>query len=80
MQGGKKPQNWKQTPWVDCLQGTLGWRPDGDIRGVYWTEVNADSKDFSVHAFADVDGDGRWTEYTSTKTNNATQIGDPDVY
>lgn len=35
---------------------TLGWRPDGEVRGTYWVEVTGD--DFVVHGAIDIDQDG----------------------
>lgn len=57
---------------------TLGWAPDGDVRGAYWVEVSG--YDFVVHGVSDVDGDGVRAEYTATMSTNATLVTPEDVY
>lgn len=60
-------------PWVSNPGFTqLGWAPDGDVRGVYWVEVNADGSDFVVYGAIDADGDGEPVIYRATRTENAT--------
>ena len=58
----------------------LGWMPDGDVRGTYWIDVNAEGTDFTVHGMADLDEDGVPCHYTATRSINATAVTDPDVY
>jgi hypothetical protein len=62
-----------------CLQRTLGWSPDGEIRGVYWTELR-EGPDFAVHGIIDIDDDDAFAEYTATASQNATIVGERDVY
>ena len=50
---------------------TLGWGPDGRVRGVYWVDVRPDGTDFTANGLCDVDGDGRTTLYTANKTTKA---------
>ena len=57
--------------WVKGASGgfaTMGWAPDGDVRGSY--AVTTTSTDFTVVGFGDVDGDGRMETYMATKSNN----------
>lgn len=37
---------------------TLGWSPDGEVRGTYWVELSPQGTDFTVHGAIDIDGDG----------------------
>ncbi len=71
---GKQPRDW-----VDD-EGTLllGWRPDGQVRGAYWAEVDGNS--FTVHGICDADGDGEFAEYVATESTNATLVTSPHVY
>jgi hypothetical protein len=42
----------------------LGWMPDGPVVGAYQVDVAPDGSDFTVHGWADLDGDGvpaHWT-------------------
>ena len=57
---------------------TLGWGPDGDVRGSYI--VNTSTTDFNVNGLCDVDGDGSMAAYTATKTFNATMQSANNVY
>jgi hypothetical protein len=50
---------------------TLGWGPDGKVRGVYWVDVKPDGTDFTAHGLCDVDGDGNPTLSTATKNKGA---------
>ncbi len=66
-------------PWAgdDGFQ-TLGWQPDGNVRGAYWVEVRGRS--FEVHGIIDADGDGTYAEYVATESTNATMITDSGVF
>ena len=58
---------------------TIGWRPDGDVRGSY--TVASATKDFTAFGYSDVDGDGAQATYQATKTTNATApTSAADVY
>jgi len=57
---------------------TLGWAPDGNVRGQY--SAAATALDFTVTGVSDVDGDGAQADYTATKSLNATQNSANDVY
>ena len=50
---------------------TLGWSPDGKVRGSYKV-LAATSTDFEVTGICDVDGDGTNATYTATKSLNST--------
>ena len=59
---------------------TLGWSPDGNVRGTYKVEVAPGGRDFIVHGWIDVDGDGFPAHYTATKSVNAMMVTPNDVY
>lgn len=75
--GGKVALAWPATaPGFD----TIGWRPDGAIRGVY-AVTGADATDFLVTAVSDVDGDNVDAHYSATTSINATLLAtDANVY
>ena len=73
---GKKQRNWQPGSAFD----TLGWSPDGEVRGSYWVEVRPDGGDFVVHGIGDVDGDGYPCHYTATSSLNAMLISSPHAY
>ena len=58
---------------------TLGWSPDGKVRGAYQV-VSLNSTDFRVTGICDVDGDSSNASYTSQKSTNAAQTTLNDVY
>ncbi|MFZ5478335.1 MAG: type IV pilin protein [Myxococcota bacterium] len=49
---------------------TLGWRPDGQVRGNY--AVAQSTTDFTVTGSCDVDGDTSLANYSATTSINAT--------
>jgi uncharacterized tellurite resistance protein B-like protein len=58
---------------------TLGWSPDGDVRGTYW--VTTTVTNFTAYGIIDVDGDGVFATYKATKSENPNvPITGPDVY
>ena len=61
----KQQQAWTSGSSFD----TLGWGPDGNVRGMY--AVSTSTTDFTVNGFCDVDGDGSMAQYTAKKTINA---------
>ena len=70
----------KQAQWTTgTAYDTLGWAPDGDVRGVY-TVATTSSTDFTVTGECDVDGDTTNAQYTSTKSINAKQNTQNDIY
>ena len=75
------PQKTTQA-WVIASSGgfsTLGWSPDGDVRGSY--AVTISTTNFTCTGLSDVDGDGTAATYQATKSENpnAPTTG-PDVY
>ena len=58
---------------------TLGWAPDGKVRGGYKV-VSSSSTDFTVTGISDVDGDGAATNFTSTKSINAVMNSANNLY
>ena len=58
---------------------TLGWSPDGEIRGAYKVST-VSTTDFRVTGISDVDGDGQQATYTATKSINATLTTPETVY
>ena len=57
---------------------TLGWGPDGDVRGSY--SVSTSPTDFTVTGRCDVDGDLTEASYQSTKTTNSVLLTGNNVY
>jgi type IV pilus assembly protein PilA len=74
--------------WVAASSGgfqTLGWSPDGQVRGVYSVETDAASAtnpggNFTVTGEGDIDADGVRSQYTATKSINTTFNNDNDTY
>jgi len=61
-------------PWVlGTGFDTLGWAPDGEVRGAYKV-VTTSSTDFQVTGFADMDGDYLKSTYTATKSISPTMV------
>jgi len=53
---------------------TLGWAPDGAVRGTYQVEAKPDSLDFIVHGWIDADGDGVPAHFTATRSTHAVRV------
>jgi type IV pilus assembly protein PilA len=70
----KQQQAWTSGSSFD----TLGWGPDGNVRGAYY--VSTDPAGFFATGFSDVDGDGSNASYSATKTLNATMVSGNNVY
>ena len=58
---------------------TLGWGPDGEVRGSYKVSTIS-STDFRVTGISDIDGDGVYATYTATKSINATLVTPSDIF
>lgn len=56
----------------------LGWRPDGQVRGVYWVELTPEG--FAAYGACDVDGDGDYAVYVATERQGAQLTTPGDVY
>ena len=72
---GKQQQTWVAGSGFD----TLGWAPDGAVRGAY-SITTTSSTDFVVTGISDVDGDGAQSQYTATKSINATMTTSNNIY
>ena len=72
---GKGQRQWAPSSAFD----TLGWGPDGQVRGSYKV-VSTSSTDFLVTGVADVDGDGAQSGFTATKSINAAMTTGNDTY
>jgi type IV pilus assembly protein PilA len=64
---------------------TLGWAPDGQVRGAYGVEVEPASAtvpggNFTVTGEGDIDADGVKSQYTATKSINTTFNVANDTY
>ena len=70
--------NKQQRPWNGGDFDTLGWAPDGDVRGSYMVETYG--TDFAVFGESDVDGDGIKAEYDASKNQNAELNSGSNVY
>ena len=75
-----------QRPWNNETNfATLGWGPDGDVRGSYSTNTASDGTGFKIEGTCDVDGDGNDATYnadhsTSSSMNATLSSGDTNVY
>lgn len=58
---------------------SIGWRPDGDVRGNYRVGVS-DPTAFEVAGVSDVDDDDVPASYTATRDQNAKAATSPHVY
>jgi hypothetical protein len=75
---GKAQRPWREGTAFD----TLGWAPDGQVRGAYrvtthgcgGTEVDCGRPDFNVTGIIDIDGDGEQATYTATRSMNTTMM------
>ena len=78
---GKAP-----TAWVDNGGfSTLGWAPDGEVRGAYGVITTPASSstpggDFQVIGGCDVDGNAIGAQYTATKSVNTSFQNNNDTY
>lgn len=68
-----------QNTWTATASGgfqTIGWAPDGPVRGSYMVALQADATtgapSFLVTGGCDVDDDNAIASYTATPTSNAT--------
>ncbi len=59
---------------------SIGWAPDGEVRGVYWVEVSEDGASFTVYGAADLDGDGIECRYAGDQDKPAEALTPPTVY
>ncbi len=71
----KQQQTWPTGSNFD----TLGWAPDGKVRGAY-SVTTTSSTDFTVTGICDVDDDNTNARYTATKSINAVQVTNNDIY
>lgn len=69
-----------QRDWdASSLFDTLGWRPDGMVRGRYKV-VSKSSTDFLVTGESDVDNDDSHAQFTATRTISSTMNTGASVY
>ena len=75
-----------QVAWVASSSGgfkTLGWAPDGKVRGVYSVTTSGSAgstADFTATGLSDVDGNSTLATYTASRTVNTTRHTAKDVY
>ena len=75
---GKAPVAWDKAASGAFL--TMGFTPDGDVRGQYQV-TGSSASDFTVGGACDVDGDSAQANYTaSASLNAALDSGDEAVY
>ena len=70
----------QQRTWVGGNFDTLGWSPDGDVRGAYNVVTTGSGTDFIADGDCDVDGDGNAADFEATKTTNVTMTTGANVY
>lgn len=67
-------------PWlVGSGFDSLGWQPDGDVRGSY-SITTVSRADFTVMGISDIDGDGDQATYSGTKTLTPVRVTANGVY
>ena len=72
--------NKKQRNWVGgSAFDTLGWGPDGQVRGSYKV-VSSSTTDFLITGIADIDGDSVPATFTATKSINTLMFTGNDIY
>lgn len=72
--------NGESVPWVSgTVFDTLGWQPDGHVRGTYWVELVGED-DFIVHGMCDMDGDGVQAHYTASRSVSTIMITEDHTY
>ena len=68
--------------WVPGSSGgfaTMGWAPDGDVRGSY--QVSTTTTNFTALGLSDVDGNSQYATFVATKSENPNApTSGPDVY
>ncbi len=72
---GKEQRNWRAGTSFD----TLGWGPDGKVRGSYRV-LRRGRSDFVVQGIADVDGDGKESRFSATKSVNTMMTTGASTY
>jgi type II secretory pathway pseudopilin PulG len=72
--GGREPRAWKG----GGAWGTLGWQPDGPVRGAYWVEVV--EGELGVFGICDIDTDGDFAEYRWSTESGTRQVTPTYVY
>ena len=71
--------NKQQRAWTSGSNfDTLGWGPDGNVRGSY--TVGTGTTDFWIQGFCDVDGDGSGAAYSAQKAVNVTMLSPSNNY
>ena len=69
----------KQRDWIGGNFDTLGWSPDGQVRGSYICQ-SISTTDFRVTGQADVDGDLTNSKFTATKSITTVMNSRNDTY
>lgn len=72
----------QQVAWNDSTNfETLGWSPDGKVRGAYKVDVpDADGDDFTIIGISDIDGDGQKATFTAVRETNVEAVTASSVY
>lgn len=63
---------------ADPLWVSLGWEPDGAVRGSY--ESTDLGNTFKVQGHSDVDGDGIWAHFEGTPDHRVRMLSVPSVF
>lgn len=72
---GKTPRDWVLGSNFD----TLGWRPDGAVRGSYRVQ-DAPAGDFTADAISDIDADGVQANFDTRRYESVNQLTSNEVY
>ena len=70
--------NKQQRPWTGGNFDTLGWAPDGDVRGMY--SVGTTVTSFQISGLCDVDGDGSPAMFFANNDRNIYVKSGNNVY
>ncbi len=71
---GKQAKTWTTGSHFD----TLGWAPDGVVRGAY--KITTTNNNFKVIGICDVDGNGSQATYTAQKSTSTEQMSSNSIY
>ena len=73
--------NGDAVPWTKGSDfDTLGWAPDGHVRGTYWVEIAEDGTDFTIWGAIDLDANGEAALFQATKTTPPTKVTRENTY
>lgn len=72
----KAQRDWE----VGTCWDTLGWAPDGKVRGAYWAEVSSEHEHLEVWGIIDIDGDGEFAVSMATDSLETVLLSDKTIW